>query len=111
MLFIFFDKQAKQLIPHTTVTFYGDYVKMCEDVAPNFGDKRIGCCTVSHFLFYQEIFDQKQHGCSLPPTLFFSVSPIEDKTERSPFWHTWGHWGRIIDGAEYSHRRLLPGYI
>jgi hypothetical protein len=34
--------QAKQSIPNTTVTFYGDYVKMCEDFAPfapNFDDK------------------------------------------------------------------------
>jgi hypothetical protein len=30
--------QAKQSIPHTTVTFYGDCLKMCEDFAPNFGD-------------------------------------------------------------------------
>jgi hypothetical protein len=35
--------QAKQSIPHTTVTFYGDCVKMCEDFAPNFGDKITGC--------------------------------------------------------------------
>jgi hypothetical protein len=31
--------QAKQSIEHTTVTSYGDCVKMCEDFAPNFGDK------------------------------------------------------------------------
>jgi hypothetical protein len=36
--------QAGQSIPHTTVTFYGDCVKMCEDFAPNFGDQRNGCC-------------------------------------------------------------------
>jgi hypothetical protein len=27
----------------TTVTFYGDFVKMFQDFAPNFGDKRTGC--------------------------------------------------------------------
>jgi hypothetical protein len=27
-----------------TVTFYGDCVKVCEDFAQNFGDKRTGCC-------------------------------------------------------------------
>jgi hypothetical protein len=31
--------QAKQSIPHTTVTFYDNCFKMCEDFAPNFGDK------------------------------------------------------------------------
>jgi hypothetical protein len=49
MLIIFFDIkgivqknsswQAKQSIPHTTVMFYGDCVKMCKDFAQNFGDK------------------------------------------------------------------------
>jgi hypothetical protein len=47
MLIIFFDInlswQATQSIPHTTVTFYGDCMKICEDFAPNFGDKRTGC--------------------------------------------------------------------
>jgi hypothetical protein len=32
--------QAKYSIPHTTVTIYGDCVKMCEDFDPNFGDKK-----------------------------------------------------------------------
>jgi hypothetical protein len=36
--------QAKQPILHITVTFYSKCVKMCEDVAPNIGDKRTGCC-------------------------------------------------------------------
>jgi hypothetical protein len=36
--------QAKQSFPHTTVSFYYDYVKMCEDFAPNFSDERTGCC-------------------------------------------------------------------
>jgi hypothetical protein len=31
--------QAKQSIPHTIVKFYSDCVKICEDIAPNFGDK------------------------------------------------------------------------
>jgi hypothetical protein len=33
--------QAKQSIPHTTLTFYGDCLKMFEDFAPNFGVKEI----------------------------------------------------------------------
>jgi hypothetical protein len=41
--------QAKQSTPHITVTFYGDWAKMCEDFALNFGDKRAGCyITTSH---------------------------------------------------------------
>jgi hypothetical protein len=43
--------KAKQSIPHTTVTFYGECVKMREDFASNFGDKRTGCCiTTTHRL-------------------------------------------------------------
>jgi hypothetical protein len=43
--------QAKQSIPHTTVTFHGNCVKMCEDFVPNLGDKTTGCCiTTTHQL-------------------------------------------------------------
>jgi hypothetical protein len=52
MLIIFFDIKAivhkefvlagQTVIPHTNVTFYGDCMKMCEDFAPNFGNKRTG---------------------------------------------------------------------
>jgi hypothetical protein len=42
---------AKPSIPNTTVMFYGDCMKMCEDFAPNLGDKRTGCCiTTTHHL-------------------------------------------------------------
>jgi hypothetical protein len=65
--------QAKQLIPHTTVTFYCDCLKMCEDFAPNFSDKRTGCCiTTTHRLtlpFSSGNFYQKRQDCRLhPPT-------------------------------------------
>jgi hypothetical protein len=46
MLIIFITKnspwQVKQSIPHTTVMFYGEYVIVSEDFAPNFGDNRTG---------------------------------------------------------------------
>jgi hypothetical protein len=32
-----------QTVPHTTVTFYDDCMKMCDDFSPNFGDKITGC--------------------------------------------------------------------
>jgi hypothetical protein len=48
MLTIFFDIEGivykefvlagQKVNSHTTMTFYGDCVKMCEDFAPNFGD-------------------------------------------------------------------------
>jgi hypothetical protein len=57
MFIIFFDTkemfvknsfwQAKQSLAHTTVAFYGDRVKICEEFAPNFGNKRTGCCIMT----------------------------------------------------------------
>jgi hypothetical protein len=66
------------------VKFYGDCVKMCEDFAENFGDKRTSSCiATTHRLtlpFSSGNFDQKQHEYRPLPTLLFSDSPIEDKT-------------------------------
>jgi hypothetical protein len=31
--------QAEQSIPHTTVTFHSDCIKMCKDFSTNFGDR------------------------------------------------------------------------
>jgi hypothetical protein len=42
--------KAKQSISHTTVTFYGDSVKMCEKFAPNFGGERTGSCITTNRL-------------------------------------------------------------
>jgi hypothetical protein len=42
--------------------------------------------TISHFFFTREFF--------YPPTILFSVSAIEHKTVRLPFWHNWGDRGR-----------------
>jgi hypothetical protein len=43
--------QSKQSIPHTTMTFYSDCMKICEDFALKFGDKRTGfCMTTTHHL-------------------------------------------------------------
>jgi hypothetical protein len=43
--------QAKQSALRSTMTFYSNCMKMCENFVPNFGDKRIGCCiTTTHYL-------------------------------------------------------------
>jgi hypothetical protein len=43
--------KAKQLILHTTVTFYGDCMKMFKDFASTFGDRSTGCSiTTTHCL-------------------------------------------------------------
>jgi hypothetical protein len=46
------------------------------------------------FLFTGEFFLPKTTWLSSPSTLLSSVSPIENKTERPPFWHIWGDRGR-----------------
>lgn len=45
--------QTKQTILHTSVTFYGDCMNMCEDFSQKNGDKYIVCCiiTPSHTSF------------------------------------------------------------
>jgi hypothetical protein len=65
--------QAKQIIPHTTVTYCGHYVKICEDFAPKFGDKRTGCCITTlcpTFTFLPRNFLPK-HDCPSPLALLF----------------------------------------
>jgi hypothetical protein len=65
-------RQVKESIAETTVTFCGDALKMCEDSAPNFGDKRIGCCmTTTHRLtlpFSPKNFFCQKHDYRPPPT-------------------------------------------
>jgi hypothetical protein len=86
--------QAAQSILHVTMTFYGDCMKMCEDFALNFGEKRIGCCiTKTHISFFTRNFLPKNNMIVVPDQPYspdfascdFSVSPIEDKTRRPPF--------------------------
>jgi hypothetical protein len=100
--------QAKQSIPHTTVTFKSDCLKMCENLAPNFGDKGTGfCITTTYRLtlpsslgnFWQKttwLSSSTHPTCMTWPLRLFSISPIEDKTERPPFSHKWGDRGRMM---------------
>jgi hypothetical protein len=80
--------QAKQSILQTTVTFYDDCVKICEEFNPKFGDKKKLAvaswqCTFSHFLFHQAIFDQEQQDYRPYPP-YFPVLPIADNIEGPP---------------------------
>jgi hypothetical protein len=101
--------QATQSVPYTTVTFYADCVKICEDFGPSFGDKRTGCCiTTMHCLTLPlspgNFFLLKPIDCRPPLNLLFAVSLIEDKTER----HTVEVTDRTVGGAEQPHRTRLP---
>jgi hypothetical protein len=80
---------------------------MCEDFVPNIGYKRICCCITTTqpvtLPFLPRIFFYvKQHDSRPESTLLASVSTIENKTERPPFSHKWGDWGRIAFGAEHD---------
>jgi hypothetical protein len=97
------------------VTFYTDCVKMSEDFAPNFWHKRTGCwiMTTYHLTlsFSPWNFLPKNNMTVIPHPPYFSVSVIEDKTERPPFSHNWGDQGRIAGSAEHPHRTRLPECI
>jgi hypothetical protein len=80
MLVIFFhiknsSWKANQSVQHTAVTVYGDCLKMCEDFAPNFSDKKTGCfITTTHPLTLPfstwKFMTKKQHGCRPHPPYF-----------------------------------------
>jgi hypothetical protein len=40
---------GQRVLPHTTVRFYGDCVKICEDFNLKFGDRRTGSCLTLPF--------------------------------------------------------------
>jgi hypothetical protein len=105
--------QAQQPIPHTTVRFYSDCVKTLPRILA--GEKKLAVAsrqrTISHFLFHQGIFLPKNNMSVITQPPHCSVSPTEDKTQRPPFLHIWGDWGRTVGGAEQPHRTQLPGCI
>jgi hypothetical protein len=106
--------QAKQSTLHITETFYGDCMKICEDFAPNFGNKRTSCSimTMHHFTlpFSPRNFLPEITWLSSPPTYFFLILRLKIKLR-----------GRHFDavevikaesgGAEHPHITQLPGCI
>jgi hypothetical protein len=57
---------------------------------------------ISRFFFTRECFTKKQHDWCHPPTILFSVSAIEHKTVRPPFWHNSGDRGRSVGNCAYT---------
>jgi hypothetical protein len=70
--------QSKRPLQHTSVSFYGECVKIYEDFAQNFGHERTGSCisTTRRFTlpFYQGHFKKEQHYCRPPHSLL--ASPV-----------------------------------
>jgi hypothetical protein len=60
--------------PNAIVTFYGDCMRICEDFALNFGDRRTGCCimTTHHITL---LFYQNQHYCCPHPSQSDDLDP------------------------------------
>jgi hypothetical protein len=81
---------------------------MCEDLTPNFGNKRTRCRIITHrFAFPLSTgisFFFLNNMTVVPHQTHFSVSRIEDKTENL-IWHNYGDQG----SAEHPHRTRLPG--
>jgi hypothetical protein len=69
--------------------FYGNRVKMCEDFALNFDVKITGFCITTRHSFTLPLspwnFLTKINMTVVPHLPYFSVSPIEYKTEWMPF--------------------------
>jgi hypothetical protein len=116
-------QRAKLWIPGSTATFCGDCVKTYEDVAPNFGEYRPGCFTMTTPRLTPPSsptsFWPNKNGCHPPPTVLpwfgtlrlihFSKNQIE--AERTPVWYHWGGPDRIALSAWHSDRNGLPGSV
>jgi hypothetical protein len=85
------------------------WVNMCGDFAPNFSDKRTGCCiTTTHFLT-REFFTKTTWLVLHSP--YFSLFCWWKIKLKAPISTHWCDQGRIAGGAEHPHRIRLPGCI
>jgi hypothetical protein len=66
--------QAKQSIPPSTVTFYGDCVKMCQDFAPNNWLLHHDNAPYHSFIFHQGILTNTNLAI-VPDPPYFSLYP------------------------------------
>jgi hypothetical protein len=91
-------QQAKLWIPGSTATFCSDYVKACEDVAPNLARTDLAASQwqrpVSHFCPHPAVSGKIINGCHPPLTVLpwfgtlwlLSTSKNEIEAERTPVW-------------------------
>jgi hypothetical protein len=109
-------QQTKLWIPGSTASFYGDWVKTCEDVAPKLGENRPGCFILTTprltLPSSPSSFWRNTNDCHPPPTVlpWFStlwLLPISKKWNWS--WKDAGliplrNPGRIADSAWHWHK-------
>jgi hypothetical protein len=102
-------QQAKLWIPRSTVTFCCYCVRTCKDVAPNFGENRPGCFTMTTphltLLSSPSSFWRNTFGCHPPPTALpwfgtlwlLPISKNKIEAERTLVWYHSGDPGRIAE--------------
>jgi hypothetical protein len=95
-------------IPGSAATFCGVCVKTCEDVAPNFGENRPGCFTMTTLRLslptHPAVSGEIKNGCHpshtvsphLAPCDFFLFQKMK-QAERTPVRYRWGYPGRIAE--------------
>jgi hypothetical protein len=110
-------QQAKLWIPGYTATFFGDCVKTCEDVAPNFGENRHDCFTMTTpritLPSSPSRFWRNKKWLSSPSTVvpwfgalwLLPISKNEIEAKRMPVWYHWGDLGRIVESAWHWQKR------
>jgi hypothetical protein len=94
ILIIFLDIKG---IVHKDFVLAGQTVNpaYCCDVSRWLHEKVPRCYTISGSLFTRHFFSiNNMIVVPPPPKFYFSVSSIEDKTEKTPFCHNWGDQGR-----------------
>jgi hypothetical protein len=101
-------QQTKLWIPGSTAKVWGDCVKTCEGVAPNFDENRPGCFTMttprltlpsssSSFWRNTKWLSSPTHRTPWFGTLWLlPISRIETEAERTPVWYHWGDPGRMV---------------
>jgi hypothetical protein len=80
--------QAKEIIPHTTVTCLLQELKSAKPSSGTFVPEELTVASRKHHLtvlFTTGCFDHKQNSCHPPSIMPFAVSSIKYKTEEPPF--------------------------
>jgi hypothetical protein len=116
-------QQAKLWIHGSTATSCGDWVKTCEDIAPNFGENKPGCFTMTtprltlpsspkQFLAKCEMafIPHPPYSLDLAPCDFFLFPKMKFKLEGRRF-DTTEEIQAKSQSAWHSYRKGLPGSV
>jgi hypothetical protein len=105
-------QQTKLWIPDSTAIFCGDCVKTCEDVAPNFGENRPACFTMTTprltLPSSPSSFWRNQNGCH-PPTHRTPLiwHPVTSFYFQKLNFRLKGRWFDTIEEIKVESQRVL----